>query len=110
MKFVNALEAARQYGLYLKIVTAVRNFDSYNSFYNIYDECEEPCRRIAILTKNNLIEEVYDEENSNEFFESKIVDDNIWIKEYSLLVNPKKIDISELQVSESLIKNLIHDS
>lgn len=109
MKYVNALEVARKYGLYLKIVTAVRSFDSYNSFYNIYDEGEEPCRRIAILTKSNIVEEVYDKENGKEFLENKIVDGNIWIKEYSLLVNPNKIDISKLQVSESIIKNFIYN-
>lgn len=48
MEYVNALKAAEENGLYLKIVTSVKNFDSYNSFYNIYGESEEPCRRIAV--------------------------------------------------------------
>ena len=90
MEYVNALKAAEENGLYLKIVTSVKNFDSYNSFYNIYGESEEPCRRIAVLTKNNIIEEVYDDDESSELSDGRIVDGNLWIKEYSLLTNPDK--------------------
>ncbi|ENZ33265.1 hypothetical protein HMPREF1084_01733 [Clostridium butyricum 60E.3] len=109
MKSVNALKVAKEHGLYLKLVTAVRNFDSYNSFYNIYDEFEEPCRRIAIITKNEIIEEVYDNENNKDFFESKIIEGNLWIEEYSLLTNPEKIDLSQLEVPETLIKNFLDE-
>lgn len=109
MKSVNALKVAKEHGLYLKLVTAVRNFDSYNSFYNIYDEFEEPCRRIAIITKNETIEEVYDNENNKDFFESKIIEGNLWIEEYSLLTNPEKIDFSQLEVPETLIKNFLDE-
>ena len=56
---MNALEAAKKYNLFLKVVTSVKSFDSYNSFFNIYDETEEPCRRIVVLTKNKELEEVY---------------------------------------------------
>jgi len=63
--YVNAMEIANKHNLFLKVVTSVKSFDSYNSFFNIYGEREEPCRRIAVLTKNKELEEVYDE-NPNE--------------------------------------------
>ena len=109
MEYVNALKAAKENGLYLKIVTSVKNFDSYNSFYNIYGESEEPCRRIAVLTKNNIIEEVYDDDESSELSDGRIVDGNLWIKEYSLLTNPDKIDLSQLEVSKKLLERLISE-
>ena len=109
MEYVNALKAAEENGLYLKIVTSVKNFDSYNSFYNIYGESEEPCRRIAVLTKNNIIEEVYDDDESSELSDGRIVDGNLWFKEYSLLTNPDKIDLSQLEVSKKLLERLISE-
>ena len=109
MEYVNTLKAAEENGLYLKIVTSVKNFDSYNSFYNIYGESEEPCRRIAVLTKNNIIEEVYDDDESSELSDGRIVDGNLWIKEYSLLTNPDKIDLSQLEVSKKLLERLISE-
>ena len=107
MEYINALKAADKYGLYLKVVTSVRSFDSYNSFFNIYDESEEPCRRIVVLTKNNALEEVYEQNDSDELLDGKIIDGNLWIKEYSLLMNPNKIDLSELVVSEELLKDFL---
>lgn len=109
MEYVNALKAAEENGLYLKIVTSVKNFDSYNSFYNIYGESEEPCRRIAVLTKNNIIEEVYEGDESSGLSDGRIVDGNLWIKEYSLLTNPDKIDLSQLEVSKKLLERLISE-
>ena len=107
MKYINALKVADKYGLYLKVVTSVRSFDSYNSFFNIYDESEEPCRRIVVLTKNNALEEVYEQNDSDELLDGKIIDGNLWIKGYSLLINPNKIDLSELVVSEELLKDFL---
>lgn len=104
MEYINALKAAEENGLFLKIVTSVRNFDSYNSFYNIYGESEEPCRRIAIITKNSIIEEVYESDDKNEISQFKIIDGNLWLKDYSLLTNPEKIDLSELQVPKELFE------
>ena len=61
MEYINEQKAAEENGLFLKIATSVRNFDSYNSFYNIYGESEEQCRRIVVLTKNEILEEVYED-------------------------------------------------
>ena len=106
-KYINASLAAKEYGLFLKIVTSVKSFDTYNSFFNIFDQQEEPCRRIAILTKVEELEEVYDENPTEKFSESKIVDDNLWIKDYSLLVAPEKINLEELMVNKKLFEEFV---
>lgn len=104
---MNAIEAAKKYDLFLKVVTSVKSFDSYNSFFNIYDEFEEPCRRIVVLTKTKELEEVYDENPTEEIKECKMVHGNLWIKDYSLLVRPDTIDLSNLIVSRKLVEELL---
>ena len=106
-EYMNAMEIEKKYNLFLKVVTSVKNFDSYNSFFNIYEESEEPCRRIVVLTKNKELEEVYDENPSEKIGEYEIIDGNMWIKDYSLLVNPNKIDLSDLSIDVKLIEELI---
>lgn len=106
-EYIKATEAAEKYNMFLKVVTSVKSFDSYNSFFNIYDEYEEACRRIVVLTKINDLEEVYDENPTEAVNESKIVDGNIWIKDYSLLTSPDKIDLSNLIVDKKLVEEFI---
>ena len=106
-EYINAMEAVKKYNLFLKVVTSVKSFDSYNSFFNIYDESEQPCRRIVVLTKNKELEEVYDENPNEKVDQCKSVDGNIWISDYSLLVNPDKIDLSNLIVNKKLIEELV---
>jgi hypothetical protein len=106
-EYMKAVDAAEKYNLFLKVVTSVRSYDSYNSFFNIYDESEEPCRRIVVLTKTKELEEVYDESPTEEIEKCKIVHGNLWIKDYSLLVNPEKIDLSNLNVSRKLVEELL---
>ena len=106
-EYINAMEAAEKYNLCLKVVTSVKSFDSYNSFFNIYEEAEEPCRRIIVLTKNKELEEVYDENPTEKIEEGKIVDGIMWIKDYSLLVNPDKIDLTSLIVNKNLVEELL---
>lgn len=106
-EYINAMEAAKKYKLFLKVVTSVKSFDSYNSFFNIYDEAEEPCRRIVILTKTKELEEVYDEDPTEKIEKCKLLDGSIWVKDYSLLVSPDKIDLSNLIVSKKLIEELV---
>ena len=57
----------------------------------------------------NIIEEVYDDDESSELSDGRIVDGNLWIKEYSLLTNPDKIDLSQLEVSKKLLERLISE-
>ena len=106
-EYMNAMEAAKKYNLILKVVTSVKSFDSYNSFFNIYEEAEQPCRRIVVLTKNEELEEVYDENPTEKVDECKIVDGNIWIRDYSLLVNPNKIDLADLLINKRLVEKII---
>lgn len=106
-EYINAKEAAKKYNLFLKVVTSVKTFDSYNSFFNIYEEYEESCRRIAVLTKNKELEEVYEDNSNDEITECKNVDGVILIKYYSLLVNPEKIDLSDLMVEKKLVEELL---
>lgn len=107
MEMINALKSAKENNLYLKIVTSVRNFESYNSFYNIYGESEEPCRRIAVLTKNSMLEEVYEPEVQEIEVNEQIIDGCLWIKDYSLLTNPEKIDLSQLVVSKKSLEKFM---
>lgn len=106
-EYIKVIEAAEKYNLFLKVVTSVRNFESYNSFFNIYDEYEEACRRIVVLTKTKDLEEVYDENPTEMINECKIVEGNIWVKDYSLLINPDKIDLTNLIVDKQLVEELI---
>lgn len=106
-KYIKASLAAKEYGLFLKIVTSVKSFATYNSFFNIFDEDEEACRRIAILTKEEKIEEVYDENPDEKLIESKIVDGNLWIQDYSLITDPEKLNLEELMVNKKLLEEFI---
>ncbi|MEG2193583.1 hypothetical protein [Clostridium sp.] len=108
--YVKAEEAAKKYGLYLKVVTSVSSFENYNSFFNIFDESDEPCRRIAILTKDKNIEEVYEIDPGVDIEESSIVDGNIWMKEYKLTTNPKNISLNELTVKIEALNNILQSN
>ncbi|GAA0077484.1 hypothetical protein UT300005_18620 [Clostridium sp. CTA-5] len=105
--YINALEAAKEYGLYLKVVTSIKSFESYNSFFNIFAEQDEACRRIVVLTKDKELEEVYDQDSTKEIESNIIVDGVIWLKSVSLLTNPEKIDLNNIMVSRSLIEKII---
>lgn len=102
--YVKAIEVAKQYKVYLKVVTAVRSFDSYNSFFNIYEEEEEACRRIVVLTPYKDLEEVYDKNPSETIEKGVLVDGNLWIAEYPLTINPDTIVMDEIMVEVDLIK------
>lgn len=102
-EFVKAIEVAKERGLYLKVVTAVRSFDSYNSFFNIYEEEEEACRRIVVLTPYKDIEEVYDINPSEAIEKNKFVDGNLWLEEYPLTTNPNSISIDHIMVDVNVV-------
>lgn len=104
---IKAKDLAKQLGLYLKVVTSVKAFDNYNSFFNIYDQSDEPCRRIVVLTPYEDLEEVYDENPDEAITSPKFVDDSLWLEEYPLTTNPKNISLDEVCIDEILIKSLI---
>ena len=57
-ELLKAVDVAKELGLYLKMVVSTKEYNNYNSFYNIYGEHEEPCRRILVLTSYKELEEV----------------------------------------------------
>lgn len=102
--YINVLDVAKELGLSAKIVTSVKSFDNYNSFFNIYSDNEEPCRRIVILTKDEYIEEVYDEDSTKEVIPMQEKEGNIWIKEFPLTTNPNSIKLEEIFILKELVE------
>ncbi len=103
---IKAKDLAKELGLYLKVVTSVKAFDNYNSFFNIYDQSDEPCRRLVVLTPYEELEEVYDENPNEAITSPRSVDGNLWLEEYPLTTNPKNILLDEVYVDENLVKSL----
>ena len=98
---ISIMDVAKKLDLYLKVVTSVKSYDNYNSYYNIYSESEEYCRRIVVLTKYEELEEVYDE-NPNEKINNIIIKDgNAWIKDFPLIMNPKNIDFDNIFITNN---------
>lgn len=100
--YVKVADLAKELNLYLKIVTSIKSFDNFNSFFNIYDEQDEPCRRIVVLTPYKDLEEVYDDDPSKAIEADKLIDGNVWIEEYPLTTNPKNISLEDLEISKEL--------
>lgn len=98
--YIKAKEYGEKHGLYLKIVTSVSNFEDYNSFFNIYSEYEEACRRILVLTPFKELEEVYDNNPSEKFKKGVLIDGNYWLEQYPLIINPNKIELEEIYLSK----------
>lgn len=103
---INVVELAKKSGLHLRIVTSVKSFDTYNSFFNIYDEFDEPCRRIVVLTKYEDLEEVYDENPDEPIVVGKCISGNYWLKEYPLTTNPNKIFLEDILVPNDIAVNV----
>ena len=103
---IRITKLAKELNLYLKVVTSIKSFDNFNSYFNIYSEHEEPCRRIVVLTPYKELEEVYDENPSEPIQSDKLIEGNIWIKEYPLTINPKKICLEDLEISKELANSI----
>ncbi|MEO2507538.1 hypothetical protein ABHA01_07050 [Clostridium paraputrificum] len=103
---IKLIDVAKELNLNIKIVVSIKGFDKYNAFFNIYGEDDEPCRRLVILTKDENIEEVYDENPGEAITPGMVVDDNIWIKEYPLTTNPNKIDIDDIEITDEVYKKV----
>lgn len=107
---ISASEITKQFGLYLKVVTSVKTFDNFNSFFNIFNQQDEPCRLIVVLTPYKELEEIYDEKPDKPIVENIIVDGNLWIKEFPLTTNPKNIDLESIVVSKALVTEMLLNS
>lgn len=94
-----ANDTAKKLGLYLKLVVSTKSFENYNSFFNIYDEFEEPCRRIAVITPYSELEEVIDANSDKPIEKYSIIDGNMWLEEYPLLCSPSKIKLEEISLT-----------
>ena len=106
LNFINATDVAKELGLYLKVVTSTKSFDNYNSFFNIFTEMDEPCRRIVVLTPYQELEEVNDDDPNKPINKYEIIDGNLWIEEYSLIQNPSKISLEDVKIPEEVYINL----
>jgi hypothetical protein len=103
---VKAIDLAKELGIYLKVVTSVKAFDNYNSFFNIYDQFDEPCRRIVVLTPFKELEEVNDENPDKPILKEELIEGNVWLEEYPLLVSPKDITLDKMEISEELAEKI----
>ena len=106
---INIEELAKKTGLKIRIVTSVKSFDTYNSFFNIYDSFDEPCRRIVVLTKYDNLEEVYDEYPDEPIVIGKCMGGNYWLKEYPLTTNPNNILLEEISVPQEVADNILKE-
>ena len=105
-KLIKISDIAKELGLYLKVVTSTSFFENYNSFFNIFTETEEYCRRILVLTKFKDLEEVNEKDPSSSITEPILIEGNIWIKEFPLTTNPDKINLEEIEVSEEFYNKI----
>ena len=104
---VKAIDLAKELGFHLKLVTSVTSFENYNSFFNIYESYDEYCRRVAVLTPYETLEEVYDFNPSEKLKEPILLDGSIWLEEYPLTTNPTTIKLENILVDKSQIKKLL---
>ena len=104
---MKAVDLAKTLGYELKIVTSIGLFDNYDMFHNIFEQYEEPCRRVVVMTKDENLKEVYEVKNKVIPFETL---GNIWIKEFPILTSFKDILLEDIELKEEevdLIKAMI---
>lgn len=109
-EYIKAIDLAKELNLYLKIVTATNTFENYNSFFNIYEQYEEACRRIVVLTPFKDLEEVYDKDSDSKIVKNSFIDGNVWLEEFSLLVNPNTIELDSIILTKneaSILRELL---
>jgi hypothetical protein len=103
---IKVIDLAKKLNLYVKLVTSIKSFDNFNSYFNIYSEVEEPCRRIVVITPYKELEEVYDENPDEPINSNVLIDGNVWIREYTLITSPKDIQLETLKISKELAHNI----
>jgi hypothetical protein len=103
---IKVIDLAKELSLHVKLVTSIKSFDNFNSYFNIYSEVEEPCRRIVVITPYEELEEVYDENPDEPINSNILIDGNVWIGEYPLITSPKDIQLETLKISKELAHNI----
>lgn len=103
---IKVIDLAKELNLHVKLVTSIKSFDNFNSYFNIYSEVEEPCRRIVVITPYEELEEVYDENPDEPINSNVLTDGNVWIREYPLITSPKDIRLETLKISKELAHNI----
>lgn len=98
---MKAIDLAEQLGYNLKIVTSIGLFDNYDMFHNIFEQYEEPCRRLIVMTKDPNLQEVYEIKTSEFPLENL---GNIWIKEFPILTPYSQINLNEITLSQPEIE------
>lgn len=96
IELINVKDIIKNSDYILKIVTSIGLFDNYDMFHNIYEQYEEPCRRIVVITKESSLEEVYEEKNKTLPFSSY---GHIWIKEFPIAMSLHEIDLDNIYVT-----------
>ncbi len=107
IELINVKEIIKNSDYILKIVTSIGLFDNYDMSHNIYEQYEEPCRRIVVMTKETNLEEVYEVANKLLPFSSY---GHIWIKEFPTTMSLSEIDLDNIYITTeeyNLIKTMI---
>ncbi|MGL5149337.1 MAG: hypothetical protein ACRC7N_02040 [Clostridium sp.] len=104
--YVKAIDGAKERGLFLKVVTSMKSFETYNAFYNIFGDSEEACRRVVVITPYEELEEVNDENPGEEISDARVIDGNLWLKTFPLITSPSKINLDEFEVLEELLDEI----
>jgi hypothetical protein len=105
--YIKAIDAVKQYGLYLKVATSTKLYGYHTKYYDLYADEEEPCRKVVVLTPYKELEEVCEQNSSKPIETNVIIDGSIWLKEYSLGVDPKNINFDDLLVQKELVQKLV---
>lgn len=93
---INIKELLKDTFYQLRVVTSIGLFDNYDMFHNIYEQYEEPCRRILIITRDSRLEEVYEERQAFPFSSLG----NIWIKEFPINTPIESIDLNSIYINQ----------
>ncbi|MDD6796103.1 MAG: hypothetical protein PUE01_11960 [Clostridiaceae bacterium] len=104
---INAIDFVKEHNLYLKVTTSTATFDNYNSFFNIYSEMDEPCRRVVVITPYSDLEEVNEVDKGQPIIKDRLIDNNLWLEEYPLTTVPSKIDLNKIVLSDEQVKLLL---
>lgn len=100
---MKAIDLAKSLGYKLKVVTSIGLFDNYDMFHNIFEQYEEPCRRVIVMTKDENLREVYEVKNQIIPLENL---GNIWIKEFPILTSFDDIILEDIELNMNEVESI----